>query len=462
MEKWIKITSTDCRALRTHLLRGAHEDEEAAVLLAGISQTDGRVTLLVKDVIPVPNEALVVKSRYGLTIDPDFLAGVIKRCRQEGLSFILTHSHPFSADQVRFSPIDDQGEAALFPRIQARVPGVPHATIVFGQNTLAARIWLPGRSRSEPVDVVSVIGDQVEHIAANPDAQRGPATTVVGTHARQILALGSVGQQRLQRLKVGIVGLGGVGSQVHQQLVHLGVHGIVRVDDDLVEQSNLSRLVGAANTDIAQAKVMVAERLAQSINPGLAGTSIQESVLHLDVAMRLRDADVLFACTDNLRSRVLLNRLARQYLIPLVDVGVDIQPDVDSPEVIRAIGGRVMVIYPDGPCLACLGILNPEALAMEDAREGRSPGYIMGQKVPAPSVISFNGVVASLAVSEFLNLATGYARRTQRSYLVYDGLRGAVRPVAMTADCCGVCPDIKAAGDLLRLPGIQAGTENAG
>src|SRR5438132_32011 len=62
---------------------------------------------------------------------------------------------------------------------------------------------------------------------------------------RQVRAPGPTGQARLRALRVAIVGLGGTGSQVVQQLAHLGVRSFVLIEDDRVEESNLPRLAGA-------------------------------------------------------------------------------------------------------------------------------------------------------------------------------------------------------------------------
>ena len=61
--------------------------------------------------------------------------------------------------------------------------------------------------------------------------------------SRQILAFGEKGQSAIAHTKVGIVGLGGVGSFVAQMLAYLGVNEFLLVDDDIIEESNLNRLI---------------------------------------------------------------------------------------------------------------------------------------------------------------------------------------------------------------------------
>ncbi len=451
MTSAIVMTAADYEALWGHLLRNPNQ-EEAAILLAGVARTARQVSLLVREIHPVPYTDFLARGNLYLSIDPDFLAPLVKRCRAEGWGFILTHSHPFSESHVSFSGIDDAGEAELFPRIRGRAPGFPHAAMVFGQSSLAARVWLPGPGGPEPVDLVKVIGDRILRI---PSSNAGPGmdADLGETHHRQVLAFGEVGQSLIQGTRVGVVGIGGVGSQVYQMLAHLGVREILPVDDENLELANLSRVVGIAPEDVGTPKAHLAHRLGTRINPALKGKPIVGSVEHLSVARRLLDLDVIFCCTDNLTSRVVVNRIAHQYLIPVIDMGIDIQPLDGHPGEIRAIGGRVMIIFPDGPCLGCLGVLDPNLLAREASGAGRGRSYVEGQEVPAPSVISLNGTVASLAVTGFLNLVTGFARRTQRIYQRYDAVKGFVRTYALVPEQpCQLCREVKALGDAEPLP----------
>jgi len=402
----ISLTGEDYDSLRTHLLSSAPY-EEAAILLAGLCTTQDLMELLVREVVPVPKDGYLIKGGLYLEIDPEFLAPLIKRCRVEGFCFVLAHSHPFSG-RVSFSGIDDAGEASLFERILRRVPDMPHGAIVMGHDSVAARVWLPTQDCSKPVHLLKVAGSRITKSYLT-DCLSGSGSGGADRYSRQVLVFGERGQQLLRDMKVAIVGVGGIGSQVYEQLVRLGVGCVIPVDGDVIEDSNLTRVMGSSRSDIGRPKVQVMRELGLKINPDLKGEPLRGSVLHASVAMKLRGIDVIFSCTDNLRSRMVLNRMAHQYLLPLIDTGVDIQPDPSDAGQTRRIGGRVMLVYPDGPCLACLGILAPQLIRREI--EGRLPSYVQGQTILTPSVVSLNGVIASLAVTEFLNLVTGFARR---------------------------------------------------
>src|SRR5207302_1548101 len=119
---------------------------------------------------------------------------------------------------------------------------------------------------------------------------------------------------------------------VIQQLLHMGVEDVVVIDPDAVEASNLNRLVLADADDARDhtPKVSLAERRAKMLGTATRVTAIRGDVRICDVAYRLRDRDLVFGCTDSHSSRVLLNALAWQYAIPLVDVGVRIVVGTDA------------------------------------------------------------------------------------------------------------------------------------
>ena len=448
MDICISITGKDYDFLRRHLLSRS-PCEEAGILLAGLCTTEDLIELLVREVVPVPGDAYLTRGGMYLEIDPEFLALLIKRCRLEGFSLILAHSHPFSSS-VSFSGIDDAGEKRLFEKIQQRVPNVPHGAIVMGHDGVNARVWLPGQHYSQPVDLFKIVGNKITKLHLQ-NSKSWPESDEPDRYSRQVLVFGEHGQRLLKDMSVAVVGVGGIGSQVYEQLVRLGVQAVIPVDEDILEESNLTRNVGSSRSDIGRPKVQVIHELGLRINSDLKSEPLRGSILYASVGRKLRGVDVIFCCTDNLRSRVVVNRMAHQYLIPLIDTGVDIQPDPTEARKIRRIGGRVMLVYPDGPCLGCLGILTPQLIQAEI--EGELPSYVQGQNIAAPSVISLNGTVASLAVTEFLNLVTGFAQRGTRTYLVYDGMNGLVKACALLAvEDCQLCAEVKALGDKVPLP----------
>jgi molybdopterin-synthase adenylyltransferase len=95
---------------------------------------------------------------------------------------------------------------------------------------------------------------------------------------RNMRFFGEEGQNRLRNTTVALVGAGGLGSHVIQQLCMLGVGTLSIIDADVVDDTSRNRLIGAEPSDAAAGtlKVDVGERLAKSIDPtvGVLSTPI--------------------------------------------------------------------------------------------------------------------------------------------------------------------------------------------
>jgi molybdopterin/thiamine biosynthesis adenylyltransferase len=95
-------------------------------------------------------------------------------------------------------------------------------------------------------------------------------------------------------------------------------------------------------------------------------------------------------------------------------------------------GGRVALISPGGPCLLCYKDIDVREagydLASPSERElAKERGYIAGSDIIQPSVVSLDGIIASVAATEFLALTTGF--RTPVQYSCYYMLSGELRPI---------------------------------
>jgi molybdopterin-synthase adenylyltransferase len=256
---------------------------------------------------------------------------------------------------------------------------------------------------------------------------------------RQILLFGSEGQAKLESIQVGIVGVGGIGSHVVQTLAYLGVKNFIVVDDDFIEESNLNRLIGATNEDVAQKtpKVHVSRRVITAITPDAKVTSLQTNLRSTIALDALRGCSIIFGCVDNDGARLILAELTAAYSIPLIDVATEIIP---GKETFLTFGGRVVVARPGDFCLVCAEEIdmeeakqNLESLAAKEGR--RAHGYGLGEQIKAPAVVSLNGVVAQLAVTEFMMLISGL--RDPNRYLIYRAERGVVnkRDFLNNPDC---------------------------
>ena len=270
---------------------------------------------------------------------------------------------------------------------------------------------------------------------------------------RQVLAFGRQGQETIESLTVGIVGLGGTGSAVAQQLAYLGVKRYVLIDPDLIETTNLNRVLGATATDVGRPKVEVAAEAIRRVSPGASINAVCDTAVLHSVIRNLINVDVFFGCTDSHGSRAVMSQFAYQYFVPCIDMGVQIDAKDGR---IEHITGRIQMVGPGLPCLICADLLDPEQVRrdlMTDAERRLDP-YIVGSAVTQPSVVSLNSTVASLAVTMFLGAATGLPNRARHQIVRFES--GVVRAVAgeQVPDCV-VCSKAGALGrgDDWNLPG---------
>jgi molybdopterin/thiamine biosynthesis adenylyltransferase len=408
----ITMTEQQTSRLRDHFAASPHQ--QLAFLYAGLATAKRQIDVLVREVRPVDRSELLDGGRHGLELSDGARSEIFSRAAREGHVVIEAHDHGTQLGGVSFSVTDDVGEAEFVPYVRAKLPGLPYGATVWSADlsSVDARVWLPGGGRPVPVDCVRIIGDAIEHIVPTSASRRGVVGSDPGLYSRQILAFGPEGQQRLGQVEVAIVGLGGTGSHVAQQLAYLGVKRFVLIDDDRVERTNLNRLIGATARDVKRHKVVVARRMIRRIARDATATAIAQSLLTERALLALRHVDLMVGCTDTDGSRLVLNELARAYLVPYIDCGTGI--GVDQGQIV-SIGGRVITVLPHYPCLRCWDQIDMRAAQqeLESSQEyelRRQHGYVDGENIPEPSVVTLNGVVASLAAGEALALLTGWRR----------------------------------------------------
>ncbi|MCB1800286.1 MAG: HesA/MoeB/ThiF family protein [Gammaproteobacteria bacterium] len=164
-------------------------------------------------------------------------------------------------------------------------------------------------------------------------------------YARQIrlAAIGEAGQQQLLDASALIIGLGGLGSPAAMYLAASGVGRLVISDYDRVEPSNLQRQIAHREQDIGEPKAHSAKLTLQSLNPRCEVEALDWELDKDELATRVAAADVILDCTDNVASRLQINRAAVSHGTPLV-----------SAAAIRR-EGQILTVLPGGrPCYQCL------------------------------------------------------------------------------------------------------------
>lgn len=218
---------------------------------------------------------------------------------------------------------------------------------------------------------------------------------------------------------IGVVGLGGGGSQIVQQLAHIGFKRYVLYDYDKIEDTNLNRLIGASELDveIKSPKMAIATRLIRGLHYNASIIPVYKKWQEEPDTLKM--CDIIFGCLDGYQNRSELESLARRSLIPYIDIGMDVREENDEPP---RMSGQVIASIPGLPCMRCYGFLNESILA-EEAKAYGAAGV-------RPQVVWPNGILAATAVGIALNLLMDWTRKCERQtlYYEYDGNKGTIKP----------------------------------
>ena len=434
------------------LLEALGRPAETGWVLGARASMDGQI-LLGRTLADVPDGAYLSRCATQMQIGSSgFVPAFGRALHLDGIP-VFVHTHPGADPQP--STLDDVVDRELSAFASARgLRG--YASLILGGTRSAPRFT--GRVYSGTTETAAITRLRVagRHLRVHLSDHAKPGSPAP-VFDRQVRAFGVHGQRLLGALRVGVVGAGGTGSAVVEQLARLGVGDLVIMDGDVVDETNLTRIHGSTTDDVGVPKAELAARLAESFGTGTRARAIVGSVACRAGVEALGDRDVVFGCTDDQAGRLVLSRFAYWYLVPVIDMGVM----VDASEgQIRGVEGRVTVLAPGEPCLDCRGqvdavVASAEMLDPARRSELAGQGYIPGVDGHAPAVVSFTTVTAGLAVSDLLGRLMGYADATSTQLLLRlheQTVRPAGRPAREGHYC--VTPENWGTGDSDPLLGI--------
>ena len=106
-------------------------------------------------------------------------------------------------------------------------------------------------------------------------------------------------QEKIDNAKVGIVGLGGIGSWVTYSLALAGVTSFTLVDSDVISLSNLSRQSLYNITQIGKKKVIAAQDFLSTLNPKIKCSIKKVNISNVTSCRKLvRNLDLVINCAD--------------------------------------------------------------------------------------------------------------------------------------------------------------------
>lgn len=242
-------------------------------------------------------------------------------------------------------------------------------------------------------------------------------------YSRNIIVkeIGGEGQQRLLAAKVLVIGAGGLGSPLLYYLAAAGVGTLGIVDDDVVECSNLQRQILHNTPNIGQSKAASARDALAALNPDITIETYPVRLNADNAEALIGRYDIVADGSDNVDTRMVVNRLCYQLRKPLVSAAI------------RGFEGQLATFkaYEEGkPCYACLYPSPPEGAANACTQTG-----VLG---------AVAGVMGSLQATEVMKEIMGVGESMAGYMLRYDGLSGAFRKTRLLPDpACNVCGERK-------------------
>jgi molybdopterin/thiamine biosynthesis adenylyltransferase len=373
-----------------------------------------------------------------VTFFSKYVERALKTAKIRGEGLIFLHSHPAKGWQG-MSRDDIIAEKCLSPSVYG-VTQLPLLGMTLGIDEVwSARFW-----KKHPIKRrfyhrlwcknVKVVGKKLSvSFIPQQKSRINPKRQI-----RTISAWGEQTQKELSQLKIGIVGLGSVGSMVAEILSRMGFTKFVLIDFDRVEEKNLDRLVGVYPKDIGKPKVDV---IAKSLKRSASSKKIHIDKYQFSICEEMGfraslDCDVLFSCVDRPWPRQVLNFVAYAHLIPVIDGGIKVRTNTKNT-IIKGADWKTQIVGVGRTCLACLGQYETHWANLERQGLLDDSNYIEGllDKSVVDShenVFVFSSHLASMEVMQLLSLVIAPSG-IKLGQQIYHFVTGTVENVVMNS-----------------------------
>ncbi len=401
----ISLTSQAEEQARRHLLqhfsRGDYQEELCFALWRPSTGQRNRTGLIDRIILPEAEE----RELHGnASFQPSYMARSIDLACQEKSGLVFIHSHPGEGWQG-LSADDTVAERDILA-YPAGTTGLPLVGMTIGSDGYwSARFWenLGNGMHYSPCEKICVVGPN--KLSIYFDDKIFPPPDHAETLQRTFETLGIKNQQNITRMKVGVVGLGSVGSIVGESLARLGIEQIVLIDNDVIKKVNLDRSLHASKSDIGKLKVEVSKReiMHHSTAKNLKVDAIPLSIANISAYKAALDCDILFSCVDKPVARDVVSYIAHAHLIPVIDGGISVT--IHENRFYNA-HWRVHIAAPDAQCLRCNLQYDTSMVSAELDGSLEDPLYISNvpenQLVGNQNVFPFSLGIAGMQINRML------------------------------------------------------------
>lgn len=339
---------------RDHLLQHIRHNRLQEDLCFGLwnpSAGERRYSAIVTDIItPIEGDRALDGNA---AFEAEYLSRAVRLASERGMGLAFMHNH-FTPGWQDMSPEDIIAERDRIAPAAAST-GLPLVGLTMGTDGgMSARLWLD-RSQSRPAWCRKVRFMESGRMGVTYNESALPPYRRRPQLQRTIDSWGLAMQEKMARLRIGVVGTGSVGAVVVESLARMGVENLLLVDGDRVEAHNLDRLLHAGRDDVDSYKAEIA---AQSARRAATAERFQATPICGDLqnesAYRAAlDCDLLFSCVDRPLPKDLLNHIAYAHCIPVIFGGIFIG-NKENGRLAQA-NWSASVIGPGYRCLRCDG-----------------------------------------------------------------------------------------------------------
>ena len=241
---------------------------------------------------------------------------------------------------------------------------------------------------------------------------------LIERYSRQIVLkdVGPLGQKKIIKSKVLVVGAGGLGCPVIDYLSRAGVGNIGVIDHDKVNISNIHRQSLYNSRDIGKFKVSVLKKKIKLINPQVKMKTFKEKIEKKNIEKIFKGYDFIVDGSDNFKTKFLLNKYSIKYKKILI-VGA-----------ISKMDGHIFTFdfkNKKNPCLKCFYQSEPSDEVLNCEREG-----ILGPLA---------GIVGNIQAIEILKKILNLSKESNKKILILDLLNLNFRKAEFKKDRKCIC-----------------------
>lgn len=369
-----RITEVDRKELLRLLFHRYPESEWGSFFRFGYRRTRWGVLITWVDTLK-PNAGDLDRHSPLVEFRPAYIRRALAALESDELGIGVIHSHP--QDCAPFpSRSDDDMDSYFAEEFERFGNGRPYASLIVSRNShhelsFGGRIFDRGVWLS--INECLVVGEkclreEARQMSSNEFTISEPEPN--GTQERLAQLLGVNAPNRLHRAVIGVVGCSGTGSPAIHVLARAELGELVLVDPGKFKHSNHQRNHASRHSDLsvtpAPEKVALAARLVHEISPTTKVTAFVGDLLDEAVLDELLRCDLILGCTDSNYARAALGDIAAHYLVPVLDLAVQMRAE---DGVLREQLAEIALYAPGLPCPWCRGRVEVNGIRYETATE---------------------------------------------------------------------------------------------